>query len=502
VNAWGDSGIFFRARYEIQPTVKHPLGYEAQIAARTGTVLVAQDVFGDPAGIPADTWFTGELIVTGKRVVLRIDGKVTANFEDAEGRFTKGHFALQVFTPETVVHFRKIELKELPPEEPAWVQLFNGKDLDGWTPHGKQLNKWKVEGSLLIGQGPDSSLYTKDQGSRPFHLRAVARINEGGSGHIAIHTAEGSAEGAIASIRSTADDTQRRTGHLYGSFLNFMTDNGPPTKPSPKAGEWFTLEVLSNKGLITARVNGEQTSQINIGGRFGGTNQIGLHAATPETVLEFKTIEIKELPPNEPAWVQLFNGADLRHWKKHPDFPADWKLEGGVLIGRGAATTLLTQRDDYENFHYRIEAKINKGGRAGQMFRCAFAPLVKGASPPFPPQGYVANIGAVGRIGTGTLARYTENSPGSYFGVQEQVLVPPDTWFTQELIADGSFLVLKVNDKIVATVDEDKLASKDPGTRRKGCLGLHIFDLGNNSELHVRKVEFKELPATPPHPGN
>src|SRR5262249_6607228 len=34
-------------------------------------------------------------------------------------------------------------------------------------------------------------------------------------------------------------------------------------------------------------------------------------------------------------FVPLFNGKDLTGWKTHPDQPGDWKVENGVLIGRG-----------------------------------------------------------------------------------------------------------------------------------------------------------------------
>jgi len=37
------------------------------------------------------------------------------DFKDPQNRYTKGHFALQQHDPGTVVKFRKIEVKELPP---------------------------------------------------------------------------------------------------------------------------------------------------------------------------------------------------------------------------------------------------------------------------------------------------------------------------------------------------------------------------------------------------
>jgi WD40 repeat protein len=114
VNAGGDSGVFFRAPFSLKPNWGGPLGYEAQVAARTGTVLVGEEVYGGPAGLAPDTWFTGEVIATGNRIVVRVNGETTANFDDPKRTYAKGHLALQVWHPDTVVQFRKVEIKELP----------------------------------------------------------------------------------------------------------------------------------------------------------------------------------------------------------------------------------------------------------------------------------------------------------------------------------------------------------------------------------------------------
>jgi uncharacterized protein (TIGR03067 family) len=138
LNAGGDSGVIVRAPFFVKPERggfaelfpklggEGPWGYEAQITGpRTGIVLAGDEVFGNPVGLAPDAWFTGEVIATGNRIVVRINGTTTANFEDPKRTYAKGHVALQVWHPQTVVHFRKIELRELPsggPPDPAVVQ--------------------------------------------------------------------------------------------------------------------------------------------------------------------------------------------------------------------------------------------------------------------------------------------------------------------------------------------------------------------------------------------
>ena len=203
------------------------------------------------------------------------------------------------------------------------------------------------------------------------------------------------------------------------------------------------------------------------------------------------------------GWVQLFNGKDLTGWKIHPKpggpitaiMPQErdgkivayeaklkddsttplWRVEDGILIGSGPASHLFSERGDYRNFHFLVEAMINDGGNSGQYFRTKFAPG-------FPP-GYEAQINATHRdpIKTGSL----------YLPKVKDVLVlneaphKPDEWFTQEVIARGNHIVIKVNGKV--TVDW-----KDPENRyTQGHFALQGHDPG--SVMKFRKVAVKEL---------
>src|SRR6476620_12437057 len=124
------------------------------------------------------------------------------------------------------------------------------------------------------------------------------------------------------------------------------------------------------------------------------------------------------------GWVQLFNGKDLTGWKMVPN-PGNgitdltekkvdgkvvafegtvkgkkiplWRVEEGTIIGGGPSTHLFSERGDYVDFHYRVEAKINDHGNSGQYFRAKFEPGF--------PAGYEAQINAThsDQIRTGSL---------------------------------------------------------------------------------------------------
>jgi hypothetical protein len=209
------------------------------------------------------------------------------------------------------------------------------------------------------------------------------------------------------------------------------------------------------------------------------------------------------------GWVQLFNGKDLTGWKIHPMPHRDiaevapkkadgkviafegvvkgklvplWRVEDGAIVGGGPPSHLFSERDDYTDFHFRVEAKINDKGNSGQYFRTAFGPGF--------PTGYEAQINATGgdRIKTGSLypdSRTTLRKYRDKIVVLDTAPHAPDEWFTQEVIAVGPKITILVNGK-------KTLEWEDPEPRYlKGHFALQAHDPG--SIMSFRKIEVKEL---------
>jgi hypothetical protein len=177
-------------------------------------------------------------------------------------------------------------------------------------------------------------------------------------------------------------------------------------------------------------------------------------------------------------WVSLFNGKDLTGWKTHPDDKAKWEVVDGLIVGTGPVGHLYSEKGDYKNFKYKLEVSISDKGNSGQYFRTKFS---KGF--PKPNEGLEAQINSSGgdKVRTGSLY----NVKGCL--IYEQ-LVKPDTFFTQEVLADGDHVVIKVNGKI--TVDT-KLAG-DKAKILEGHLAIQQHDPG--STVKIKKIEVIELP--------
>ncbi len=170
------------------------------------------------------------------------------------------------------------------------------------------------------------------------------------------------------------------------------------------------------------------------------------------------------------GWVSLFNGKDLTGWSVYPPNATPWKVEDGALTTEGRMSYLVTKRDDYVDFHVRVEAKINELGNSGVYGRTPMGSV-------FPP-GYEAQINIKGDA----------YQTGSLWGLVKvtEPLIKPDTWFTMDLIVEGNRVRILVNGK--QTVDYTDDAPK----WTRGHISLQHHFRGA-TRVYFRKVEVKEL---------
>jgi hypothetical protein len=117
-----NSGIFFHTRFQERDWPRH--GYEVQINAthsdriKTGSIYGVQNIL-DNAPHKDNEWFDLHFTVRGNRVVVRVNGDIVNDFTepaDVTGtrRLSRGTVAIQAHDPESVIHFRNIELRILP----------------------------------------------------------------------------------------------------------------------------------------------------------------------------------------------------------------------------------------------------------------------------------------------------------------------------------------------------------------------------------------------------
>ena len=142
-------------------------------------------------------------------------------------------------------------------------------------------------------------------------------------------------------------------------------------------------------------------------------------------------------------------------------------------------TFLYSDRDDFTDFHLRVEARVNDGGDSGVFFRTCFC--VSGLPHPVSPLGYEADIHA-GDAGTlCTLAQ--DSSPTALH--RRHSPIRQGEWVTLEVIAKKNHITIKVNGATVVNF-------RDAHRRyTSGHIALQCWQ--RQTKVNFRKIEIKEL---------
>jgi serine/threonine protein kinase len=406
-----------------------------------------------------------------------------------------------------------------PPDDPrnGFTSLFNGKDLTGWQGavplperarlQGEALKNrqaaadelakaiWSVKDGLLTA----TPLADRKRGVnlatvkdyRNFELKLDWKIEQGGDSGVYLR---GQPQVQIWDSDTTPGARGKERGSGSGGLWNNPEDRGkhPLKKADNTVGEWNTFRIIVKDDKVTVYLNETVVvdkqpllNTLEAGKPVPRSGPIELQYHTGPAW--FRNISIRELPDGNQRAAsggdfKNFNGEDLKGWKIFPSGTGDWKVKDGILISSGPQSHLFSERDDYKNFHVKVEAKINDKGNSGLYFRTQFGPGF--------PRGYEAQINATHSdpIRTGSLHPSRESD---LRGVNEILVLKaphkPDEWFTQEVICQGAKITILVNGK--KTVEWT-----DPRHRfKQGHFALQQHDPG--TVVQFRKIEVKELPG-------
>jgi hypothetical protein len=120
-----NSGIYIHTVY--QESSWPAKGYEVQVNnshtdwRRTGSLYGIQDI--RDTLVQDNTWYTEHIIVQGKRVIIKVNDKITVDYTEPDNiqrgkgnekrMISSGTFALQGHDPNSVVYFKNIMVKPL-----------------------------------------------------------------------------------------------------------------------------------------------------------------------------------------------------------------------------------------------------------------------------------------------------------------------------------------------------------------------------------------------------
>jgi hypothetical protein len=170
------------------------------------------------------------------------------------------------------------------------------------------------------------------------------------------------------------------------------------------------------------------------------------------------------------GWIRMFDGKTLNGWKANEN-PESWSVRDGAITGDGEKSHLFWMARECGNCEFKADVKISEGGNSGMYFRTAFGPGF--------PKGYEAQVNSTHKDPVRTGSLYG-------FAPVYQQLVPPDTWFSQRIIAVGNHIIIEVNGKKAVDYADAK------NTYAAGYLALQQHNKG--SVVQFKNLMMKSLP--------
>lgn len=300
----------------------------------------------------------------------------------------------------------------------GWVELFNGKNLDGWEQHSGTA-KYSVADGCIVGEsvaGTGNSFLCPVKTYGDFDLEmdflVDSMLNSGVQFRSDLFPEARTISIDGKAIKLPADrlhgyqceidmdnkknrmwtagiyDEMRRMwlfpGKLGGSATNFTLQG----RSVSKVGEWNHLRILCVGTSIKTWLNGELRTDMNdamtLSGRIGlQVHGIGSDKTKVGLLAKWKNIRIHEIAvePNtltadeqQAGWKLLWDGKTSEGWRsvKSEEFPKrGWSIKDGVLTvhdnsgEESAGGGDIITRKRYSDFELMVDFKTSPGANSG-----------------------------------------------------------------------------------------------------------------------------------------
>ncbi len=414
----------------------------------------------------------------------------------------------------------------------GWIDLFNGKDLSGWTQKGGKAS-YKVEGDTIVGrtvlQTPNSFLCTEkeyDNFILELEFKVDPRLNSGVQFRSEAFDAEKTVELGAKTFRIPAGrvhgyqceidpdpvrkrawtagiyDESRRAWLYPGSLGGMSNDFSAQGLQLFRTNDWNSLRIVANGPSIRTYLNNVLRSEIQDHVTPKGFIGLQVHSVAnrPENEgleVRFRNVRLKELNGNEArveaalntlsdkekaeGWRLLWDGKTTEGWRgaKLEGFPSKgWEIKNGVLTvlesGGGESITggdIIT-RERFSEFELALDFKITPGANSGIKYFCQ------------------PNLDPI----TGAGAKTTT---GSAIGLEYQILDDerhPDAKGGR----DGNRTIASLYDLKTASSSKQPNAIGEWNTARVVVKGSHVEHWLNGAkvlEYDRGTTEFRELVA-------
>jgi hypothetical protein len=389
----------------------------------------------------------------------------------------------------------------------GWVDLFNRRDLTGWTA-GHSEGIWSVrDGVLTASAGGGRGWLATEREFSDFELTLEYRLPAGGNSGVFLRMPKsGAANGGDFMEVQLQDDASARPqelaeSHRTGAIYNILGSRRPARAP---ANSWNSVSIRCVGPEVSVRINDVDVLQGNLERAAAGkqvrpdvhrtAGTIGLQ--WNRSSAEFRNIRVRpidsaERTPNSDTgratadgWIDLFNGRDLDGWTPMSSEGA-WSVRDGVLTVVPGFGCLASNRE-FSNFELALEYRLPRGGNSGVFLRIPTSGAENGKKSM--EVQLQDDAGAVPRERT---SLHRTGAIYNILGSSEPAHAPANRWNKVFIRLVGPDVTVRINDVEVLQGNLERDVANAGGVdlrRTAGSIGL---------QRHKSKAEFRNLRIRP-----
>jgi hypothetical protein len=371
--------------------------------------------------------------------------------------------------------------------EDGFIDLFDGKTLDGWVQKGGKA-KYEIKDGTIHGSSvpnTSNSFLCTEKLYGDFIFEYEFKVDEALNSGVQIrsNSFKEYRNGRVHGYQVEIDPDMKRarlwTAGIYDEgrrgWLNDLKNNEHARKAF-KPDEWNHIKVEAIGDSIKTWLNGVPAADLvdsmtQTG--FIGLQVHGVGKRVEPLNVAWRTLKVKDLGKH--VWKPIFNGNDLEGWEAAPG--GEWSVVEGAIVGKSPKTEsrhgILLTKQAYKDFTVRCKFRV-LAGNSGFYFR---AERVKGGVSVHGFQAEVDRTSAVGGLyETGGRAWVTKPDAK----LHKKTKYKAGEWTDMTVSAHGKRIVVHINNQKTAEL------KNDPG-RTEGLIGLQLH---GGQDMHV---EFKDI---------
>lgn len=265
----------------------------------------------------------------------------------------------------------------------GFVSLYNGKNLDGWTPRGGECT-FEAVGESIVGTcvpgSPSTYLSTTREDYTDFVFTAELKWEvDGNSGIMFRAQRKPGNKGEIVfgpqAEMEGIDNEWNWSGGLFGQSAGgwlypLWLDEHKEVREALKEDDWNRITIRAVGKSIKTWVNGIPAANYITDDYLKGFFSLQVHSGKKGKI-HFRDIKVKEIERKKGELTDLFENGDFSAWTDSKGGPVSggWSIENGIVHRGGLLSGSINTIAQYQDFDLSFDWKISEAGNSGVKYR-------------------------------------------------------------------------------------------------------------------------------------